>query len=87
MAESIQRIVFRRALAGQHPESRQDLKDWLVATVAGGNKARTPFEWVGKRAARRERGWKTIGSSAVPLATPSAAPTRTWAQWRKRSPG
>jgi hypothetical protein len=55
MAESIQRIVVRRALAGQHPESTQDLKDWLGATVAGWNAAPTPFEWGGKRAARRER--------------------------------
>jgi len=55
MAESIQRIVVRRALAGQHPESTQDLKDWLNATVRGWNKAPTPFEWGGKRAARRER--------------------------------
>ena len=55
MAESIQRIVVRRALAGQHPESTQDLKAWLGATVRGWNKAPTPFEWGGKRAARRQR--------------------------------
>jgi hypothetical protein len=57
MAESIQRIVVRRALAGQHPESTQDLKDWLNATVAGWNAAPTPFEWGGKRAARRQRAY------------------------------
>jgi len=55
MAESIQRIVVRRALVGQHPESTQDLKDWLGAAVAGWNAAPTPFEWGGKRAARRAR--------------------------------
>jgi len=55
LAESIQRIVVRRALAGQHPESTQDLKDWLTATVRGWNAAPTPFAWGGKRAARRER--------------------------------
>ncbi len=55
MAESIQRIVVRRALAGQHPQSTQDLKDWLAATVRGWNAAPTPFEWAGKRAARRQR--------------------------------
>ena len=55
MAESIQRIVVRRALAGQHPESIEDLKDWLAATVRGWNAAPTPFEWGGKRAARRQR--------------------------------
>ena len=55
LAESIQRNVVRRALAGQHPESTQDLKDWLAATVRGWNAAPTPFEWGGKRAARRQR--------------------------------
>ena len=55
MAESIQRIVVRRALAGQHPESTQDLKDWLAATIRHWNTAPTPFEWGGKRAARRQR--------------------------------
>ncbi len=55
LAESIQRIVVRRALVGQHPKNTQDLKDWLTATVAGWNAAPTPFEWGGKRAARRQR--------------------------------
>lgn len=55
MAESIQRIVVRRALVGQHPESTRELKDWLAATVRGWNAAPTPFAWGGKRAARRER--------------------------------
>jgi len=57
LAESIQRIVVRRALAGQHPESTDDLSGWLAATVRGWNTAPTPFEWGGKRAARRERAW------------------------------
>jgi hypothetical protein len=55
LAESIQRIVVRRALAGQHPQSTEDLSTWLGATVRGWNAAPTPFEWGGKRAARRER--------------------------------
>ncbi len=55
MAESIQRIVYRRALAGQQPASPHDLNDWLAATVRGWNAAPTPFEWGGKRAARRQR--------------------------------
>jgi DDE superfamily endonuclease len=55
LAESIQRIVVRRALAGQHPTSTDDLSAWLAATVRGWNVAPTPFEWGGKRAARRER--------------------------------
>jgi len=55
LAESIQRIVVRRALAGQHPESTRDLNEWLAATVRGWNAAPTQFEWGGRRAARRER--------------------------------
>lgn len=55
LAESIQRIVVRRALAGQHPESTMDVKTWLAASVRGWNAAPTPFEWGGKRAARRQR--------------------------------
>ena len=55
MAESIQRILVRRALSGQHPESTEQLLDWLAATVRGWNTAPTPFAWGGKRVARRER--------------------------------
>jgi hypothetical protein len=55
MAESVQRILVRRALAGQHPQSASALMDWLEAAVAGWNQDPTPFEWGGKRAARRQR--------------------------------
>jgi hypothetical protein len=55
MAESIQRIIVRRALAGQHPQTAQQVMDWLAAAVRGWNAAPTPFVWGGKRAARRQR--------------------------------
>jgi len=55
LAESIQRILTRRALAGQHPEHAHQIKDWLAAAVRGWNAEPTPFEWGGKRAARRQR--------------------------------
>lgn len=55
LAESIQRILTRRALAGQHPERREQIKEWLAATVRGWNAQPTPFAWGGKRAARRQR--------------------------------
>jgi hypothetical protein len=55
MAESVQRIVVRRALAGQHPETNQEVMTWLEAAVRGWNRDPTPFEWGGKRAARRQR--------------------------------
>jgi hypothetical protein len=55
MAESLQRIIVGRALAGQHPQSAQELIAWLEETVAGWNAAPTPFVWDGKRRARRRR--------------------------------
>lgn len=55
MAESVQRIIVRRALAGQHPKDGQQVIDWLEQTVVGWNKHPTPFVWHGKRRRRRER--------------------------------
>jgi hypothetical protein len=55
MAESIQRILQRRALAGQHPTKPGEIIDWLEAAARGWNLDPTPFVWGGKRAARRER--------------------------------
>jgi transposase len=55
MAESVQRILVRRALAGQHPQSAAELMEWLEASVRGWNRAPTPFEWGGKRHERRQR--------------------------------
>jgi len=55
MAESIQRILVRRALAGQNPETPQQIIAWLEAVARSWNNDPTPFEWGGARAARRER--------------------------------
>jgi transposase len=55
MAESVQRILVRRALAGQHPQSAAELMEWLEASVKGWNAAPTPLEWGGKRRERRQR--------------------------------
>lgn len=55
MAESVQRIIVPRALAGQHPKNTQEIIDWLEQTVAGWNSHPTPFVWNGKRRRRRER--------------------------------
>jgi DDE superfamily endonuclease len=55
MAESVQRIIVRRALAGQHPKDGQEVIEWLEQTVAGWNAHPTPFVWNGKRRRRRER--------------------------------
>ncbi|RJG04513.1 transposase [Noviherbaspirillum sedimenti] len=55
MAESIQRIIVRRALAGQYPQTPEQIIGALEATVTGWNQAPTPFHWGGKRYARRVR--------------------------------
>jgi DDE superfamily endonuclease len=55
LAEPLQRILGHRALAGQHPETTQQAMDWLAEAVRGWNADPTPFEWGGKRAARRQR--------------------------------
>jgi DDE superfamily endonuclease len=55
MVESVQRIIVRRALSGQHPRTAQEVIDWLEQTVAGWNADPTPFVWDGKRRRRRER--------------------------------
>jgi hypothetical protein len=55
LAESIQRILVRRALDGQHPQSQEELIAWLDDTVAGWNAHPTPFTWHGKRHERRQR--------------------------------
>jgi hypothetical protein len=55
MAESLQRILKRRALGGQHPEQVGQIIAWFEAVARHWNAAATPFVWGGKRAARRQR--------------------------------
>jgi DDE superfamily endonuclease len=55
MAESLQRILKRRALEGQHPESGEQIGQWLTAVATHWNQHPTPFVWGGKRQQRRRR--------------------------------
>jgi len=55
MAESLQRILKRRALDGQHPASPGQIIAWFEAAARHWDAAPTPFEWGGKRADRRRR--------------------------------
>jgi hypothetical protein len=55
MTESVQRILKRRALEGQHPQTAEEIIEWLEATARGWNRNPTPFVWGGKRALRRAR--------------------------------
>jgi hypothetical protein len=68
MAESIQRILKRRALSGQHPTTPAEIIRLFEGVARHWNAAPTPFVWGGKRAARRkrqqERGHRVGGSGA-----------------------
>jgi len=55
MAESIQRVLKRRALDGQHPADPGAIIDRFTAVARHWNRTPTPFVWGGKRAARRKR--------------------------------
>lgn len=55
MAESIQRILKRRALEGAQPTTADEIIAWLEAVAAAWNRHPTAFEWGGKRRARRLR--------------------------------
>jgi hypothetical protein len=55
MSESIQRIIVRRALDGEHPTTPQQIISWLEETAEGWNADPTPFVWGGKRKRRRDR--------------------------------
>ena len=68
MAESVQRIIIRRALAGQYPKTAQEVIDWLEQTVVGWNQHPTPFVWNGKRRRRRERArLRRLGGSGASI--------------------
>ena len=62
MAESLQRILVRRALAGQHPTTAVPLMDWLAQAVRGWN-TRPDALRVGWQA----RGSPGAGTGAAPL--------------------
>ncbi len=80
MTESVQRIIKRRALEGQHPQTAEEIIIWLEATARGWNRNPTPFVWGGKRALRRVRG-RTRGH----VAGGSGACARQPVQRRRRS--
>ncbi len=55
MAESIQRVLKRRALRSQHPERPDQIIGWFEAVARYWNADPTPFRWGGKRMERRRR--------------------------------
>lgn len=68
MAESVQRIIVRRALSGQHPKTAEQVMECLEDTVIGWNRHPTPFVWKGKRSQRRKRAHlRRLGGSGAAL--------------------
>jgi hypothetical protein len=45
MAESMQRILVKRGLAGHYPETSDQIISLLECVAHGWNKDPTPFEW------------------------------------------
>jgi len=85
MAESIQRILVRRALEGQNPQSPAEIIAWLEAVSRGWNEDPTPFEWGGKRAARRDRSRNrrhALGGSGACSRRPIRAKTNLVTKWQ-----
>ena len=54
-AESIERVLKRRARDGQHPPSPKEIGSWFEQTAQRWNEQPTPFVWNGKRRQRRRR--------------------------------
>lgn len=68
MAESVQRIIIRRTISGQHYQSSKELMDALCSVTRGWNAHPTPFIWGGKRKERRLRARErrhSLGGSAA----------------------
>src|SRR5262249_2017323 len=87
MAESIQRILKRRALEGQYPQTPEEIIALLEATVYGWNHVPTPFVWGGKRAPRRARHphpKHRPGGAGACVARPLRRPPTLMQQWRRK---
>ncbi len=86
MAESVQRILKRRALEGQQPQTSTEIIALLDATVRGWNQAPTPFVWGGQRARRRARSrlrQHRLGGSGACVARPLRRLPTLVQQWRQ----
>ena len=87
MAESLQRILKRRALDGQHPSDTGQIIAWFEAAARHWNAAPTPFVWGGKRRERRrrqrERRHRVGGSGAM---HPGAHPATIMATGKANDP-
>lgn len=85
MAESIQRVLKRRALEGTYPATPAAIIAALEATARGWNRDPTPFVWGGKRAARRQRARQrrhALGGSGAQTHRPIRRRPARATQWR-----
>jgi hypothetical protein len=86
MGESIQRILKRRGLDGQHPQTPDEIITWLEATARGWNADLTPFQWGDKRALRRQRSRERrhgVGGSYAFTRRPIRRSRTVLAQWQR----
>ncbi|MDO9713907.1 transposase, partial [Paracraurococcus lichenis] len=73
MAESIQRILKRRTLDGQHPQNPTEIGTWFQQTAQAWNRQPTPFLWNGKRRKRRRKQYgnaRALGGSGAHTSQP-----------------
>jgi hypothetical protein len=85
MTESIQRILVSRALHGHHPRYPEEIIEWLEAAARGWNRNPTPFEWGGRRVARRVRARKrrhALGGSGACTRRPIRRQRSVMEKWR-----
>jgi hypothetical protein len=86
MAESIQRILVRRALSGQNPQTTEQIIGWLEAVARAWNQDPTPFEWGGARAARRHRSrfrLLALGGSGACIRRPLRSRSNLLQKWHE----
>lgn len=86
LAESIQRILVRRALSGTHPKRSQEIISWLEAVARAWNRDPTPFQWGGRRKQRGDRARQrrhALGGSAACTRRPIRRASRALDQWRR----
>jgi hypothetical protein len=86
MAESLQRILKRRALDGQYPTDAGQIIAWFEAAARHWDAAPTPFVWGGKRADRRRRQRERrhrLGGSGAYSRGPVPRTTGLWPQARQ----
>ncbi len=83
-----QRILVRRALAGEHPRKPEEIIEWLEGAARGWNRDPTPFKWGGRRAERRARARKrrhALGGSGAYTRRPIRRRIGIMEKWRYAS--